>query len=591
LNDAYHGGCRGQASKKAFSGNDNMRTGRCSAKLPAMLVAIVVVFICPAAAQIQVTSASPDAAPQGTLNLNVTISGSGFKKGATAQWFITGTNNTGGVTVNSTSFNGSNKLTANISVASDATISGFDVIVKNTDGRTGKGTDTFVVTEKGTPIGCSTTGTPNGFSLAAVLNPVQLNGTALITTLRLGNAIRVRSLDLNRDGIVDSLAAFVASGAGSGSIPGTYIFFLDPSTGTVQATNPVTGAAWQNPLQVLSGVRATQAAAGDVNGDGVPDFVMGGIDNTAYLFVGRVSGGAYSPTYTAYQVTPPPGAPSGWSISVAMGDLDGDGADEIAIGALPGKRESNIPAVFIFKYAGAVNFFEQIQDPTSNQGSNFAGSIAIGNIDGTYGNELAVGAKAANTTGLVYVFPYPASQANYFTVSGAGPNFGEALGIADVNVDGSPDLVVITGAQFNKSDSSAQALVFSGPVHPAAGYSNQLLPATGLSYSWGAPNSDVGEMISAGVVAVGAPNATEGNGCGGIQGGVGAVHLFTSPFNSSQQPNYVFEPPTLAGSTAFEFGYGVGVVPGFPFILVGAHFQQVGVTSNAGQVYVYKSSN
>ena len=557
-----------------------------------MFVAIAAVFfVLPATAQIQVTSTSPDAAPQGTTNLNVTISGSGFKKGATAQWFITGTNNTGGVMVNSTAFNGSNKLTANISVASDATISGFDVIVKNTDGRTGKGTDTFVVTEKGTPVGCSTSGTPNGFTLATILNPVQLNGAALISTLRIGNAIRVRPLDLNRDGIVDTLAAFVASGAGSGSVPGTYIFLLDPATGTVQPTNPVTGTTWQNPLQVFSGVRATQAAAGDVNGDGVPDFVMGGIDGTAYLFVGRVSGGSYSPTYTAYQVTPPPGAPSGWSTSVAMGDLDSDGADEIAIGALPGKRESNIPAVFIFKYAGAVNFFETIQDPTGVQSSNFAGSVAIGNVDGKYGNELVVGAKGANTNGLVYVFPYPVSQSSYFTVSGIGPNFGEGLGIADVNVDGSPDLVIITGAQFNKSDGSAQALVFSGPVYPGSGYSNQLLPATGLAYSWGAPNSDVGEMISAGVVAVGAPNATEGNGCGGIQGGVGAVHLFTSPFASSQQPNYVFEPPTLAGSSQFEFGYGVGVVPGYPFILIGAHFQDVGTTGSAGQVYVYKSSN
>src|SRR5258708_5464707 len=151
----------------------------------------------PAVAQIQVNSANPGAAPQGTINLNVTISGNGFKKGAKAQWFLTGTTNPGGVTVNSTAFGGSSSLTANITVAADAVISGFDIVVTNLDGRTGKGTDKFAVTLKGTPVGCTTTGTPSGFSLVSVLNPVQPSGAALITTLAFGNAMRVRPLDLN----------------------------------------------------------------------------------------------------------------------------------------------------------------------------------------------------------------------------------------------------------------------------------------------------------------------------------------------------------------------------------------------------------
>ena len=90
-----------------------------------------------ATAQIQVDSTNPRAAPQGTINLDVTISGNGFKKGAKAQWFVTGTTNPGGVTVNSTTFKGSTQLTANLKVAVDAVISGFDIVVTNTDGRTG----------------------------------------------------------------------------------------------------------------------------------------------------------------------------------------------------------------------------------------------------------------------------------------------------------------------------------------------------------------------------------------------------------------------------------------------------------------------
>src|SRR5438874_4882151 len=243
-----------------------MKFRRCSSVLFCVVVFLAAVSTRRMSAQIQVDSATPNAAPQGTVTLDVAITGNGFKKGATAQWFITGTTNPGGVTVNSTAFKGSTQLTANITVASDAVINGFDIVVRNADGRTGKGTDRFAVTQKGTPVGCSTTGTPRGFSLVTVLNPVQSDGTALIKSVYFGNAIRVRPIDLNRDGVVDSLLAFVTSGSGSGGTQGTYVFFLNPATGQIQPSNPVTSAAWQNPLLLLTGVRATAAAAGDVNG-------------------------------------------------------------------------------------------------------------------------------------------------------------------------------------------------------------------------------------------------------------------------------------------------------------------------------------
>jgi len=95
---------------------------------------------------ITVTSANPNSAPQGAVNLNVTVNGNGFKKGATAKWFVTGTTNPGGVTVNSTAFVSSSQLTASITVAQNAVVSKFDIVVTNADGRTGKGTELFAVT-------------------------------------------------------------------------------------------------------------------------------------------------------------------------------------------------------------------------------------------------------------------------------------------------------------------------------------------------------------------------------------------------------------------------------------------------------------
>jgi hypothetical protein len=558
--------------------------------MPGVLAWLVLVSPAPASAQVQVTSTNPSAVPQGTTNLNVTITGSGFDKGSTSKWFVTGTTNPGGVTVNSTAFKSSTQLTANLTVAADATIGGYDVVVTTATRRTGKGTDASTITAKGTPIGCVTTGTPNGATLVTTLNPVQSNGAALITTQRLGDAIRVRPLDLNGDRVVDTLVAFVTSGSGSGSIPGTYAFLLDPATGQLQKTNPLTGAAWQNPIVLLSGVRGTQVAAGDVNGDGIPDFVFESEGyTTPYLFVGSVSSAIspnpYTPSWTAYPINPPAGAPPAWGSAIAMGDVDGVGVDEIVVGAdASGAKNKQLPGVFIFKYAsGALNFVREIQDPTGSSGTLFGRAIAVGNIDGGTGNDLVVGATAANTNGLVYVFPHPATQSTYFTLSGPGPDFGRGLGIGELNFDSFPDLVVING---NESGGGAQAMVYPGPVS-AGSTPSLLLPAPGLTNGWATPNIDLGDMAAAAVVAVGAPNASYGQ-CSIIKGGEGAVHFFASPFVSSQYPSLVFETPSLVGSAQFGYGYSVGIVPGYPFILVGEHYRDVGITSMAGQVYVYK---
>ncbi len=101
------------------------------------------------AQQIQVTAASPSSTAQGTINLNVKVTGKGFKNGANAKWFITGTTDSGGVVVNSTTFVSSSEVTANITVSDTAIIANFDIQVLNADGRGGKGTELFAVTANG----------------------------------------------------------------------------------------------------------------------------------------------------------------------------------------------------------------------------------------------------------------------------------------------------------------------------------------------------------------------------------------------------------------------------------------------------------
>jgi len=130
-----------------------MRRLRANGRLAVILAFLVIIAslaATPVAGQISVTSAMPSDATQGTINLDVTVGGKGFKNGAIAQWFISGTTNPGGVAVNSTAFVNSNTLKANITVSGTAYVGGFDIVVKNPDGRSGKGTELFAVQSKGT---------------------------------------------------------------------------------------------------------------------------------------------------------------------------------------------------------------------------------------------------------------------------------------------------------------------------------------------------------------------------------------------------------------------------------------------------------
>ena len=89
-----------------------------------------------------------------------------------------------------------------------------------------------------------------------------------------------------------------------------------------------------------------------------------------------------------------------------------------------------------------------------------------------------------------------------FTLTGPGPGFGENLGIADLNLDGALDLLVITGDKF--SGNTAQALIYPSSVASSQTFTNQLLP-DGLSYSWAAPNIDVGTFLEQGPSLLGCP--------------------------------------------------------------------------------------
>jgi hypothetical protein len=99
-------------------------------------------------AQVKVTAATPSSAVQGTVSLDVIVSGSGFDNTASAQFFVTGTTNPGGITVIKTTFRNSKEVVATIDVADLAVIASFDIQVTLSSGRRGKGTTLFMVEQR-----------------------------------------------------------------------------------------------------------------------------------------------------------------------------------------------------------------------------------------------------------------------------------------------------------------------------------------------------------------------------------------------------------------------------------------------------------
>jgi hypothetical protein len=96
-------------------------------------------------AQVKVTAATPSSTAQGTVSLDVIVSGSGFDSSANAQFFVTGTTNSGGITVKKTVFRNSKEIVATIDVDDLAVIASFDIQVTLSSGRKGKGTTLFAV--------------------------------------------------------------------------------------------------------------------------------------------------------------------------------------------------------------------------------------------------------------------------------------------------------------------------------------------------------------------------------------------------------------------------------------------------------------
>lgn len=304
--------------------------------------------------------------------------------------------------------------------------------------------------------------------------------------------------DLNNDGFDDYLTtayAYTSSISGRGRV---YVY--SGIDGTPLATH--TGAS---PNQM--GYSAS--SAGDVNNDGTPDYIVGGIGTYTPATRGKAwiySGATHQ---LLHEFEGEPGASFGSGVA-GIGDVNNDGFDDVVVGSewfsstlgAPPPRNGT-GRIDVYSGADGALLWGRNGDNAGDLLGSGVGSVADVNHDGVR-DVVASARRANNANGLAYVFS-GVDGTRLYTMTPTAPfsqssTFGQffAFGAGDFNNDNQEDIYI---GDYGAAGGDGRVYLYSGTDGSLIRAIDAFDPGEGLGGGRGVPdlnNDGYDDLIIAG---------------------------------------------------------------------------------------------
>jgi Ca2+-binding RTX toxin-like protein len=339
-------------------------------------------------------------------------------------------------------------------------------------------------------------------------------GPTLVDSDVFGNSVASLG-DLDGDGVTDLAVGALGDDTGGTDRGAVHVLFLN-TDGTVKSSRKIASGMSGSPTLADGDFFGSSVASlGDLDGDGVTDLAVGAVgDDTGGTDRGAVhilflntDGTVKSSRTIASGMSGSPTLADGdlFGNSVtSLGDLDGDGATELAVGARQddtGGTDRGAVHVLLLNPNGTVRGSVKIASgtnggPTLVDGDLFGVSVASpGDVDGDGVTDLAVGAVLDDTggtdRGAVHVLLLNANatvKSSVKIASGTnggpalsdGDQFGRSLAsLGDLDGDGVTDLAV--GAHHDDTGGTDRGAVHVLQLNPNATVKSSVKIADGTN--------------------------------------------------------------------------------------------------------------